>query len=605
MSNQSLHAPVTANSIGAITASEWLQNGIFDKAESTLAFVDGSRVFTINRTGASFDYFVQGVKYTVTTDDVAGVNTVTLTDTEGIWVIYYDGATLTALNSPSHSQFESVIMTKCIVAIVYYDATNNKGILYEERHGFGMSPWTHRYLHETVGFAYQSGLGLGDFVISDGADDEDAQFSIAAGECYDEDNAISFNAINSTTAVNVFYRDGTNWRWRKQTGFKCITYDGTSSTRLAYDNAGTLTEVSNRDFVLVHPVTTTDYGRDPSVILGQAEYATRSAARDGAETEISNLLLGGLPSAEMKPIGSVIFQTSDSYANAVKARVIETDSGDNYIDWRGSTLAQGVAAADHGSLGGLSDNDHPQYSLAIGDNYGFVVGYSNTTTASISAGVYECSGTLFSLASADTHSMTSLASALDHHYIYLDYSASLGTPTAPTFYDATTEPVFSISKKGWYHPINTDDRSLGSLPSKIGSSALITSKSIQVGNLILVDVARDELPMASAMNPDGLWQTPNVNDGSVVTPVNAVRIILHVGNTESDPTVRNVALYASSAEHAAIEGLGGTQAIAGGWAILSTELEFNLGASRNIKIAGLDHNDNAMGADCFEYYYSR
>ncbi len=345
-----------------VKASDWLQNGIVDKAGSTLAFVDGTRVFTINRTGTSFDYFVQGIKYTVTTDDVSAVNTVTLTDTEGLWAIYYDGSTLTALNSPSHSQFESVIMTKCIVAIVYYDATNNKGILYEERHGASMAPWTHRYLHEHIGFAYISGLGLGDFVISDGADDEDAQFSIAAGECYDEDNAISLNAVNSTTAIDVFYRVGSDWRWTTQTGFKCITFDGTSSTRLAYDDSGTLTEVSNRDFVLIHVFATTAYDGDPIAVLGQAEYSNRGNARDGAETEVANLLLGALPSAEMKPIASIIFQTADTYANAVQARVIETDSGDNYIDWRGSTLAQGVAAANHGSLGGLGSDDHIQYT---------------------------------------------------------------------------------------------------------------------------------------------------------------------------------------------------------------------------------------------------
>jgi hypothetical protein len=45
--------------------------------------------------------------------------------------------------------------------------------------------------------------------------------------------------------------------------------------------------------------------------------------------------------AEFKPIASVIFQTADAYANAVKARVRSTDTGADYVDWRTSGLSQG------------------------------------------------------------------------------------------------------------------------------------------------------------------------------------------------------------------------------------------------------------------------
>jgi len=342
--------------------SEWLQNGIVDKADSTLAFNDGSRVFTINRTGASFDYYIQGVKYTVTTDNVVGTNTVTLTDSEGLWVIYYDGAVLSSILNPSHSQYEDVIMTKCIVGVVYYDAINNKGILYEERHGFTMSPWTHRYLHGTIGMAYTGGLGLGDFNIGSGNNNIDAQFSIASGECYDEDLEIETNTINSTTGTNIFYLDGTDWRWTTQTNFKCMTFDGTDTTRLAYNNSGVLTEVTNTRFVLLHVFATNAYDGNPITIIGQAQYLSRSSARDGAETEISNLVLGTLPSKEMKPIASIIYQTRDSYNNDVNARIIQTASGENYVDWRTTPLSAGVSAGDHGSLGGLADDDHPLYS---------------------------------------------------------------------------------------------------------------------------------------------------------------------------------------------------------------------------------------------------
>ena len=359
--------------VDSIKRSEWAQNGIPDKSDSTIAFDNSTRVFTINRTGESFDYYVQGIKYTVATDDLAGANTVTLADTEGMWAIYYDGATLSAINSPTHGQYEDIIMTKCIVALVYYDASNSLGILYEERHGATMSPWTHRYLHEVVGMAYTSGLGLGDFVISDGADNEDAQFSIASGECYDEDNEIELSAINSTTGNIIFYRDGSSWRWTTQTGFKCITFDGTSSTRLAYDNSGTLTEVTNNSFTLLHIFATNSYDGKCISIVGQNEYLTKSDARDGAETELASLMLGGLPTEEMKPIGTIIYQTNNVYANDVKAKIVTTDSGDNYIDWRTTSLSAGVGAQDHGSLGGLGDDDHSQYALLDGRTGGQII----------------------------------------------------------------------------------------------------------------------------------------------------------------------------------------------------------------------------------------
>jgi len=66
--------------------------------------------------------------------------------------------------------------------------------------------------------------------------------------------------------------------------------------------------------------------------------------------------------------GTVIFQTdTTSYANAVKARIVSTDEGGDYIDWRTSTAVSSTGfVSDHGSLSGLADDDHAQYVLADG-----------------------------------------------------------------------------------------------------------------------------------------------------------------------------------------------------------------------------------------------
>ena len=65
--------------------SEWLQNGFPNRSDSAISFNNGNIRFTINPSSSSFDYFVAGVKYTVSSSDVEHVYYVNLTDTEGDW----------------------------------------------------------------------------------------------------------------------------------------------------------------------------------------------------------------------------------------------------------------------------------------------------------------------------------------------------------------------------------------------------------------------------------------------------------------------------------------------------------------------------------------
>jgi len=179
-------------------------------------------------------------------------------------------------------------------------------------------------------------------------------------------------AIAFGTGAEIWYLDGTDWKWTTNAGFS--VWLGGLAGRLAYNNAGAQAEASNGYHVLCHIFATNicgDDGLTPKYIAiqGQAQYATKALAREGAETEINNLVFGSLPLQEIVPVGAVIFKTSSApdYANAVKSAIISTDAGDNYVDWRGSNLkASGGSVADHGALAGLSDDDHIQYLLADG-----------------------------------------------------------------------------------------------------------------------------------------------------------------------------------------------------------------------------------------------
>lgn len=132
------------------------------------------------------------------------------------------------------------------------------------------------------------------------------------------------------------------------------------------DTAGTWSqaEVTNNNYALTHIFATNDVLEPIMAVQGQAQYSNVALARAGATTEMNSLVLTGLPSVEWKSIGTIIYQTSNTYTNAVKSRIRTTDAGGTYIDWRYSagSPATGVSS-DHGNLSGLTDDDHTQYAL--------------------------------------------------------------------------------------------------------------------------------------------------------------------------------------------------------------------------------------------------
>ena len=346
---------------GFVPRAEWLQNGFVDRAVSAITFNNGTLTFDISPTGASFVYYIDGVPVTTAGDDIIIANS------DGQHWIYYNDqtGTLVEVVNPTHAQIEGLFGDECVVAMVYWNTNTAEGYLFDERHGYLMSPATHVYLHETIGTQWAEGIGLTNLLVDQtGANNTHAQFGNGAGEVYDEDVRHDISAVVSTTGYECWWWDGTRWQWDHGTGYP-ILVGGTP--RMQYNNfgAGTLVEIGNNNFGLAHLFATGAEDGDPIVIVGQNEYGNVNAAREGAEVEISTLLLGNLPSPELKPIATVIFQTANAYGNAVQSRVRSTGTGDDYIDWRTSPISPGGGVVtDHGSLGGLGDNDHPQYALA-------------------------------------------------------------------------------------------------------------------------------------------------------------------------------------------------------------------------------------------------
>lgn len=233
---------------------------------------------------------------------------------------------------------------------------------------------------------------------------------------------------------------------------------------------------------------------------------------------------------------------------------------------------------------------------------GFAVKYNTSTSVKIESGFYESDGVFFSLTADAVHNMTSLASAFDHHYIYLDKIASVFS--TPVFYDETTEPAFDPVKNGWYHPTNIEDRLVGTMPSTVGAATLSPSLIRQSQNEIILETTRGIFPlMASLMNPTGVWQDPNTNNGSVVTPVNATAIRFALSNSDIGAAVT---VYAGAAELSPLGGsLGPSHYINGGYNSVGTVATMDLGYSRDVRLSGSGDDDNNLKLDCMGYIYRR
>ena len=346
--------------------------GFENRQHSTMTFsvVSNEAVFSITPdtpTYTQYNIWITGTKYII--DETKSI---TLPDTEGLHVIYFDtDETLKSVLNPDYLEMLTVITEKAIVSLLYWDA-ENKIIVYdgEERHGSIMDGMTHYYLHFTQSMKWVEGLALGSFSIGDGSSDAHAQFSTENGLVTDEDLGLSIDTVGSTVGFPILYRAGANGYWRRleQSGFAC--YRG-ANTRLSWNKWDTgisewkLSEVDNNKFVLYHIFATTGYSNSMFSIMGQNTYGNVSEARVEASVEISKLLLGTLPSPETFAVATVIFQ-SGNYGNTVNARIILTSEGENYIDWRTSDLPRGSAPTDHGNLTGLLNDHHFQYLLTDG-----------------------------------------------------------------------------------------------------------------------------------------------------------------------------------------------------------------------------------------------
>lgn len=346
-----------------------------------LSFVDNTQTLTLTPQGDNYYYYVRGKKIVHTEAD-----SVSIGDIEGIWFIYYEDDVLTASQTPWD-------FDKVFVAIVYWDADGDMGVVGDELHGL-MPHQVHGYLHNTSGAIYVSGFTPSLSVDDTTPDEESIKItSISAGRFYDED--IQHDNAEQTT-YEVWWKDGANgdWRWTDATAYFVV-----GGTYPYYNEwTGTVwkrTEIAANKYGLMHAFGSNRYSTNNKVILvmGENQYNSKSDAEAGAKTEILNITTTTLPTPEFIELFTIVYQTSASYTNTLKAKAISTDGG-AFIDFRtNDKIGVGAPISDHGNLSGLLDDDHTQYSLVDGTrdftgditspNYNNVHEYNSTVDTSL------------------------------------------------------------------------------------------------------------------------------------------------------------------------------------------------------------------------------
>ncbi len=304
-------------------------NGFANRDQVTLTFDELTRTLTLV---GNYEIWSGGISYYKTGDSIQ------ISDVEGVHFIYYDPSGVLVTTT----SFDlDIIYKHCYVASGYWDATNKKAIpnMLAETHGCEMATEVHGYLHRTIGTAYTSGLDLTLVATGNGSVDSHAQFTSTAGYIADED--IPHTILGRSTLLDtipVMWRDGALGYWRMD-DTRSFPFSNAGTGRVAFNqySAGvwSVVEASNNNYVLSHvyAIPGTNYTSGGlCAVMGQKQYTTVKDAR----LEAASLILDSIPTQEFTLVATLIIHTADALTNSVNARFVQTETSDDYIDWRKS-----------------------------------------------------------------------------------------------------------------------------------------------------------------------------------------------------------------------------------------------------------------------------
>lgn len=328
-----------------------------DRTKSAISFDSGSLTFTIEPVGESHTVWCVGHRYIKTSAE-----TVTIPNTPGLYYISYD--------STGSLQYEQTYFTwhqDTPTAYVYWSGTDY--LLFDERHGIVLDWQTHEYLHRTRGAVLANGFGVSNYTTNGTGDlDSEAQLDIADGTFFDEDLQVDIVHSATPTAnsweqvlqggaeLPIIYLSGTTWTFDAPTAFPLK--QGAALPKYNLNTSGTWStpDLGNGSFGVTWIVATNILTSPVIGILGQDEYNNIGQA-EAADWSSQNL--EGFPVVELRPLYKVVYEVKSSYTNTPGAAIRGVYDLRRYGSVAGQIPA--LPVADHGSLTGLSDDDHTQY----------------------------------------------------------------------------------------------------------------------------------------------------------------------------------------------------------------------------------------------------
>lgn len=332
-------------------------SGFENQTDSALSWSNANRRLTITPGEGGYDFWVTGVKF-----HKDATLTVDITDVEGIHFIYFDNTGTLSHQIAAGADLHQLIFETALVAIVYWDATNNSMVFVcDERHGL-MDPDVHYWIHSYGGGTrHGGGLSLSDILADESGDDnKHAEFTVEGGSIVDEDFVHTIAIKNTPAQIPVLYKSGSTPVWRRDTPTNVpIKFDTTIPQINVYGapNWGQV-RVTDGKYFLMHIFAVNDFDQANNIVAiqGEAEYNNQVDAREGALAEINSITTSGLPMPEFLALGTIIYQYSTGYGNDYLCRIRTTDAGEDYVSWLTTELTPGSTPASHPTL---TDRDEP------------------------------------------------------------------------------------------------------------------------------------------------------------------------------------------------------------------------------------------------------
>lgn len=275
--------------------------------------------------------------------------------------------------------------------------------------------------------------------------------------------------------------------------------------------------------------------------------------------------------------GTSIFFTAACITNAAKA---VTNDGD-LAQFTGLAGDKGDYVINNGD--GTASWESPLNSY----NAGIWADYLNNMTVTVSTGEIMCNGNHYTVGTAFNSYVDTLAAGQDLHYLYLDDSASTQDVGSIVTYWATNNPVKNTTLHGSYHPVNTADRVVTGVNSPAASATIFPFNML---NNFHSWTGRVQL--ASNVNPNDAWQTPDDSESSVYLPANAshARFVFNFQDAAAD------CIAAITSKEEADTGQGNYEGQSYWFAYNRFRFSqtIHLGASKNVRISGANLDDNFL-----------